>query len=312
MAFLAYIDASGSGIDPNIRVISVGGFVAHEDVWAEFEGKWCAVLRQFGITALHMKDYAHSTGEFTAWRGDNDKRRAFMVEIAGVIRNTRVQAFGSSLPLGLYRLFNQRYCLEEKIGAPYTMAAWLAFASGTEWRDRHHINEPIVFYVEKGDNQQSDFRRYLTERVIWEDDYIAEPIFLPKKQRTSDGTIYHVVPFQACDFVAYEQAKALTDLIVHRKTQVRQSLRNALPAIEDIPDGRTYWRLMEGGSFENAMINFQVPKRYNHFRGNFQKQKRIIDPLCYLDGQPMKSYIYGNGYLKDDPYGQLGDEPQTK
>jgi hypothetical protein len=99
MAFLAYIDASGSGLDPNIRAISVGGFVAHEDVWAEFERRWRDVLQRFAITALHMKDYAHSKGEFAGWRDDSDRRVAFTVAIADVIRSSGLQAFGASMPV---------------------------------------------------------------------------------------------------------------------------------------------------------------------------------------------------------------------
>jgi hypothetical protein len=69
------------------------------------------------------------------------------------------------------------------------------------------------------------------------------------------------VPFQACDFVAYEQAKALTNFLYHQKTQVRQSLRHALPAIEEIPDGNTYWKPLLDGVFHNLVRNVRIPPR---------------------------------------------------
>jgi hypothetical protein len=301
MAFLAYFDASGSGLDPKVKVISVGGFVAHESVWATFEAEWRAVLQRFGVNELHMRDYAHSRGEFTGWEQDRPKRDAFMQAITRTIREGGVQTFGASLPLALHRLYNQRYCLEETIGPPYAMAAMAALASGTQWRDHNNVNEPISFFVEKGDNQQTEFRRYMETRIHWGlDDYnVSQPIFLQKRSKSADGTVRCLVPFQACDFIAYEQAKALTDLIVHRKRQVRQSLRNAIPSIEE-SGGRTYWKLLEQTSFKKTMVNFKVPQRFNHFRGNSRRTLRVLDPLCYVNSEPVMAYIYGDGYLKDE------------
>jgi hypothetical protein len=277
MNFQAYIDASGSGLDPNITVISVGGFIASQEVWAAFDKAWQALLNRFGVTALHMREFAHGRGEFTGW--NNEKRQLFLNSLADAIRDSKLQAFGCSIPLSLYREFNFSFCLEEAIGTPYTVAAMNAIASASEWRDRNHVEASIVVAIEKGDNQQSDLRRYL-RKLNWTDDhYLAGPTFAAKK-------------------VAYEQRKALTDFIVTRKTQGREAIVRALPPIEE---ARPYWRVIERRSFDRVMTSFNVPRRYNHFSENVRRSKRIIDPLCYINGQPMVSGIFGDGYLKDRP-----------
>jgi hypothetical protein len=298
MAFLTYLDTSGSALDPRVKTLSVGGFVGHEDTWADFEPKWEAVLRRFEVSELHMKDYAHSQGEFAGWRDQPQKRAEFMGEIGALIKGSALQPIGATLPLSVYRLFNRDYCVEEAIGTPYAFAAMSAIAVSTQWRDRNHINEPILFFIEKGDNQQEDLRRYF-RRIIWDSGYVTEPVFHPKKWTDREGNVHRVIPYQASDFIAYEQAKTVTDLIVHNKTQVRQSFRSAVKPIEDLPDGRTYWTVIAVSSMTKAMKAQRVPQRYNR-PGADSHRKLPVDPLCYVNGRPAVAYFYEDGYLKDE------------
>lgn len=46
------------------------------------------------------------------------------------------------------------------------------FAYG--WFENRGHPEPMLSYVEKGDNKQSDFQRFVRERIKW-DDRINEP-----------------------------------------------------------------------------------------------------------------------------------------
>jgi hypothetical protein len=295
MAFLTYLDTSGSGLDPLIKALSVGGFVGDEAAWAEFEPQWEAILTRFGVSELHMRDYAHSVGEFESWKGNVEKRADFMAQLGALIKGSDIQPIGATMPLSVYRLFNRYYCVQEALGAPHAFASQVAIAMSAQWRDVNHVGEPMVFYVEKGDNQQEDLRRVLA-RVIWDAGYAAEPIIHPKRWTDRHGVVHRVIPFQACDFIAYEQAKAVTDMITKRKTQLRRSFTGAVKPIEEIPDGRTYWTVMEKRSFEKSMRVHKVPRRYNHASVGLRR-KLPIDPLCYVDGRPAVAYFYEDGYL---------------
>jgi hypothetical protein len=297
LAFLAYFDASGDDIDPKAKVVSVGGFIATEEVWADYERRWSAMLAEFGLTEFHMKDYTSSNGEFATWKKDEDKRRAFMVALTRIIRDLDLVAVGGTIPLSVYRLANRSHCIEEAIGTPYTVAAMMAWANAHEWRDEsRNPPDPIVFFVEKGDNRQADYRRKLA-RIGWGEQG-QEPIIMSKKRIDPDGSVHYVQPFQVADFIAYEQAKVLTDYLVHRKTQVRQSFRQAIPPVEE---RKPYWALMFPQARDVMIERFRIPRRYNHFLSGTRKQRLIgVDPLCYVNGQPVASYIMGDGYLHPD------------
>ncbi|HXX17022.1 MAG TPA: hypothetical protein VEJ47_19125 [Candidatus Eremiobacteraceae bacterium] len=84
--FSAYFDASGH--PNNTSVLAVAGFIADADQWIEFDRNWKEVLNRpdFGISSLHMKDFCHSTGEFAAWRNDEQRRRAFLSALIEIIK----------------------------------------------------------------------------------------------------------------------------------------------------------------------------------------------------------------------------------
>ena len=67
--FTAYFDGSGSPHDT--PVVTVAGFIATADQWGEFERNWRDACASFGVSALHMRDYAHSRREFENWKGDS-------------------------------------------------------------------------------------------------------------------------------------------------------------------------------------------------------------------------------------------------
>jgi hypothetical protein len=65
-----YFDNSGDEEDPQHKVLTVGGFLASEDQWAQFEGKWRSNLDVFGLAYLHMKKFAHFLGPFHVFKGE--------------------------------------------------------------------------------------------------------------------------------------------------------------------------------------------------------------------------------------------------
>lgn len=80
----AYFDESGHPTDS--AVVSVAAVVSTEQGWHKFCEEWNRTLRRYHVTRLHMKDYAHSRGEFAKWKGDETKRRDFLSALVFVLR----------------------------------------------------------------------------------------------------------------------------------------------------------------------------------------------------------------------------------
>jgi hypothetical protein len=72
----AYFDESESG-----AATVVAGFTATFERWRAFDSAWSKLLDTYEISCLHMRHYAHSTGEFKSWKGYEDKRKQFMKRV---------------------------------------------------------------------------------------------------------------------------------------------------------------------------------------------------------------------------------------
>jgi hypothetical protein len=99
----AYWDESGHAQDLGCRYVAVAGLIATVEGWHRFEGDWSRVLADFGVAALHMRDYAHSTGEYIAWKGDEPRRRAFMRNLLEAIGRATPHIMGAVMALEPWR-----------------------------------------------------------------------------------------------------------------------------------------------------------------------------------------------------------------
>jgi hypothetical protein len=189
--FTAIFDGSGS---PNDTVaLVVAGFVAREEQWIEFERNWKECLNDFNITALHMREFAHSRGEFGSWKGDETKRRAFLSRLISIIR-TRVQhTFASAVLLSDYRELDKEYRLSE-FAKPYAMAGGTCLSRLAHWaRKWMKAGDLIQIVFEDGDQDKGDLMRLAKQH------FGINPSFLPKSRS---------LIFQAADLVAYEHLLA--------------------------------------------------------------------------------------------------------
>jgi hypothetical protein len=69
----AYLDES-----ENSDCCVVAGVIATAGRWDSFQSEWGRFLKKYGVSALHMKDFAHSNKEFKSWKGDTAKRDEFL------------------------------------------------------------------------------------------------------------------------------------------------------------------------------------------------------------------------------------------
>ena len=105
-----------------------------------------------------MKDFAHSKKEFESWKGNEQKRGAFLSALGEVIRRHLLDGFAFSLNMDHYREINRHIRLEESL-PPYTLAATWAIAKVREWQRHHRADDELLFLIEAGDVGQAVVRR---------------------------------------------------------------------------------------------------------------------------------------------------------
>ena len=76
MVLTGYFDETGHADDPVLHFAGMAGFVAPYGAWVNFEAEWKDTLKNALLPEpSHMKDFAHSTGQFKGWKGKEEKRR---------------------------------------------------------------------------------------------------------------------------------------------------------------------------------------------------------------------------------------------
>jgi hypothetical protein len=194
-AFSAYFDTAGTEAEGTILVAV--GLVATVHAWENFDGRWKAVLKKFKVSSFHMKDFAHSKGEYEHWKGDEKRRRRFIASLVQTL-NRLTKGFVRGVVLEDFRATDFRYQLKESVGGPYSLAQAACIGSIIDSlmaKFPKSADEPFNWYVERGDAGQPEFRKFL--RREWG----IEPSFIPRIDPTS-GEAY--TPLLAADLIAYE------------------------------------------------------------------------------------------------------------
>ncbi len=116
LALYSYFDESGHSKDPRVSVLAVGGCVSSVAGWKRLVPDWIDTLSAFSVSALHMKDFAHSKGEFAGW--NEDKRRAFLARLVGFMTRDVDAYIGEavSLPDGWHQRSDE---LKTRLKDPY-------------------------------------------------------------------------------------------------------------------------------------------------------------------------------------------------
>lgn len=223
--FTAYLDSAGTELDK--KVIVAVGVVATAQKWAAFDRRWTEVLDEFGVADLHMKEFAHFKGAFQSWRGDEERRKAFLGRLIAVAKTGINKTLVHSLFLKDYRRVNARFQLTETVGGPYSLAlaacvqrcrVWVEAKKGAESR--------FEYIVEHGDVGQEAFARFMASQDE------PPPVFVQKKNNTGKAW----TPLQAADLIAYEYRRKHTWLADTGFLPHQSDRRGSLLAIEkDLP-----------------------------------------------------------------------------
>jgi hypothetical protein len=220
----AYFDTGGSESAADGTVLVTVGAVAEEKKWTRFDQRWSALLHSEGVTALHMSEFAHSTGQFAAWKGNEPRRSSFLAAMTREAKRTINKAFVTVLILPDYRDFDSRFKLTETLGGPYAVAQTGSLFRAFDWLySAKHQQDQVGFFIEKGDAGQGAFRSFLQrEKAI-------EPIFASRVNAAGEV----ITPFQVADFIAYEYRYAYARFLLERRRIVPRAsmsyLRRMLP-----------------------------------------------------------------------------------
>lgn len=185
--YTAYYDDSGSP-DESLAVV-VAGFVASDEQWKHFERNWNETLNRFGISLFHMKEFAHSIGEFSRFKCNRADREWLLRQLLAHVRLRTRHSCGHAVLMQDYREVSQVYPLDSGL-TPYALCGRTCVASVSAWAKRNGIPESSVLHVfedgSKGRGKLID--RMLTDKGI-------RPEFRKK---------HECVQLQAADLFAYE------------------------------------------------------------------------------------------------------------
>jgi hypothetical protein len=223
-AYTAYFDASGHPDEH--KVMTVGGFVSTVKKWGRFDTEWTAILQSEGVTAFHMTDFASSNGEFTAWKGQTERRKNFVRRLEACIKRNVNKAFRSSLVIPHYDEVNAIYKLEEAMGRPYAACANECLMGMSLWIVSKNINpKHVLCFFEDGDKDKGSFQE-IAKRTGW---YHPWPKFLCK---------HEAIAFQAADFSAWKYRTAFQESLKANHTHEKaKRLFDSVSGIIGIPHG---------------------------------------------------------------------------
>jgi len=225
--FKACMDESGT--DAASPIASVAGWIATLEDWAGFERQWLEALGDYGVTYFHMKEFAHSTGQFKDWKGNENRRKAFLKRLTKIVDRWSTFGIWVRVPKDEYRA-----CLSEDeqsdMGDPYlfclyTVITFLVPKWPALWRD---AKLTFVFEENKEWSSQAQtnyfrLKRKLIERLGKRAAFLSDYFtYCPK---------LCCVPLQAADFLAWESTKQLREL----SRPMRGSLKALLASEKILP-----------------------------------------------------------------------------
>jgi hypothetical protein len=206
--FTAYYDASGT--EESGRPLVLAGLLSTERKWLRFEREWRELLTSFGVPYLHMKEYAVSQGPFRMWKGDEERRAAFLSQAIKIIKRRINLGFASYVLPEDYRAVDRLYDLRTLPDHLYAVVAVSAVSPIMDWIRQRHPGCPLLHVFEEGDRGQKVFLANLPAEIA--------PITSVRPAK-DPLTGEWFTPFQAADLAAYELRRAIEQNLEGKPTR---------------------------------------------------------------------------------------------
>ena len=172
--FTAYFDGSGSPDEG--KALVVAGYLATVDQWLEFNREWTECLTSEGVSAFHMRDFAHSLREFATWKGDEPRRRRFLERLIRIVKMRVRKSIANAVLLDAYNSVNAEFMFSEYIGPPYALCGMACMKDVFRWatKAKRQYEWPLCVF-EDGDKHRKEFKQLIARLKDWPD-----PIFETK------------------------------------------------------------------------------------------------------------------------------------
>jgi len=247
--YTAYYDDSGSP-DQTLAFV-VAGFLAKTQQWIHFEKNWKAILKDFGMDYFHMREYAHSVGQFRMWKNhktdpkEKDDRELFLRRLLAEILVRANTGLGCAVIMEDYNAVNQEYMLEEFF-KPYALCGRTCVAKACLWANRWNIPESEVLHVFEDGTED---KGALIEMI--KKDKGFTPIFMNKRE---------CAPLQAADLMAYEHLLANRD-VFRKRIESFDELRYPLKVIDKLRHEESDWGTYLRKDLEALCVKSGLPRR---------------------------------------------------
>ncbi len=151
----AYFDESDS---PSACVVA--GVASTVDRWVGLESEWRRMLDKYKISALHMKEFAHSTGEFKDWKGDEAKRRQFVERVIDIISRRCMACIGIVIDRNAFSgTIAKDAAISSFYANEYSAASFMSLLLTQRWSNGCGMSIPVDYVFDRGNSKRKDFQR---------------------------------------------------------------------------------------------------------------------------------------------------------
>lgn len=221
LSLTSYMDETGRSDDPTLHFAGMAGFVAPLGAWQVFESHRKDLLSQAGLyEPFHMKDFAHSEGQFKPWKGKEELRRIFFGRLIEIIKATRADPVGAIVSIDDFKTLTESQ--QSSFLDPY----YLAFQKCTRGAAASAVFEPPEEKVTMVYAFQSEFGRRAEE--LWHAMKASVVDIGPKMGSYASRTPAEMCPLQAADVFAYELLKEFENRVKRPQDRMRYGLRQIL------------------------------------------------------------------------------------
>jgi len=241
----------------------MGGLVAPCEAWERFEPQWSEALHSAGLNEpFHMREYAHSTGQFADWKGEEGRRRRLLASLVRAITETKATPIGAVVSLDAFASLTPTQ--QHRLGGPY-YAAFQQVTRGAALEAFYEHPDEKVAVV------------YARNREYGTDAGLAENLFYSIKTKTDFGKRLgayassvpeDLPPLQAADLIAYELCHDLENQIKRPQLRMRYALKRLLrlseipcPQILFLDQEMMLQRLQEGTVSEDEAVSRAMQER---------------------------------------------------
>jgi hypothetical protein len=226
--YISYMDETGHPDDPALHFAGMAGFVAPAGAWEVFEDQWRDVLHNAGLSdPFHMKDFAHSKGQFKSWKGQKEKRELFFGRLLSIIKETKADPVGTIISIDDFRSLT----LEQQ--SSFLDPYYVAFQKCTRGAAASAVFDPpeekvamvYAYNEEFGTQEHVGVNMGGRAEQLWHSMRVLVTDIGPRMGSYASASPADIVPLQAADLFAYELCKEFENRIKRPNDRMRYGLR---------------------------------------------------------------------------------------